>query len=224
MMARVHTAQEKSFELIEHVAIAITSTPDGLHQHIGILHKDETTSEIRLLHLAWHHILKSGEPKPSYIWIAPAIPAKRARQVAAFCRKVYRANASNGIPYAFSKATDCFDLGSGEFIFGSTRLGLTCASFVLGVFHSTGLPLIEYETWPVDRDGDREWQQFVLTQLQVSASPNHILQVTSEIGLVRYRPEEVAGAATLEKLPATFLEVLPISESILLKLSDWRAN
>jgi hypothetical protein len=219
MTARVHTPQEHPFEFIEHVAVAITLLREREGQgHVGIFHKDETTSELRMIHLAWHHSLKNSRPKSSYAWISPPIPKRRARQVAAFCRRVYRANAL-GIPYAFSQATDCFDQQTGAFILGPDRNGLTCASFVLGVFQSAGLPLIQYGTWPRIRDGDEEWQRLILSQLKEDeASTEHIRRVESEVGSVRYRPEDVAGAAATERLPASFVQVQPLAEAILAKL------
>jgi hypothetical protein len=223
MIARAYTPQERSFELIEHVAIAIRLV-QGVEgqQHVGIFHKDETTKDLRMIHLAWHHELKNSHPNIWYIWIAPPIPQRRARQVAAFCRKVSRSNPA-GIPYAFSQATDCFDQQTGSFIFGPSRNGLTCASFVLGVFQSTGLTLIDHDTWPRTRDGDEKWQRSIIEQLkQDEASEDHILRVESEIGCVRYRPEDVAGAGAADDLPASFEEVSPLAEEILAKLKNWQ--
>jgi hypothetical protein len=199
------------------VAITLLQGHDG-HQHVGILHKDQTTSELRMLHLAWHHTLKNSPPKDTYAWISPPIPKPRARQLAAFCRRVYRANLS-GIPYAFSPATDCFDAHAGAFLLGPGRYGLTCATFVLAVFQSAGLPLIQYGTWPATRDGDEAWQRWIISQLREGgASPDHIACVESELGSVRYRPADAAGAAATEKLPAPFGEVQPLAEAILAKL------
>lgn len=223
MIARVYTTQERSFQFIEHVAIAIRliRETEG-QQHVGIFHRDETTKDLRMIHLAWHHDLKNSQPNTCYVWIAPPIPQRRARQVAAFCRRVYRANHS-GIPYAFSQATDCFEQRTGEFIFGPGRNGLTCASFVLCIFQSTGLPLINYETWPRMRDGDVQWQRSIIAQLKEDeASADHILRVESEIGCVRYRPEDVAGAGAAEKLPASFEEISPLAKEILAKLKNWQ--
>ncbi|HWC59576.1 MAG TPA: hypothetical protein VHC44_07765 [Verrucomicrobiae bacterium] len=201
---------------LDHVAIAITSVRNkpGQH-HVGVLHKDESSREVRMLHLAWHNQLRNSVPKTSYAWVVPPIPKRRARQVAAFCRKVHRANIS-GIPYAFSLASDCFDEQTGAFLVGPERLGLTCASFVLGIFHSTGLPLLQYDTWPKKRDGDEEWQRRVIENLKQSgASQEHIQGVESELGAIRYRPEDVAGAGASESIPASFDEANLLSIEIL---------
>jgi hypothetical protein len=222
MPARVFTAQERPFESLEHVGIVITLLREQSgQQHVGILHRDESAEVVRVLHLAWHHNLRNSIPKASYAWIAPTIPGRRARQVAAFCRRVIRMNPA-GIPYAFSPATDCFNAQTGEFLLGANRKGLTCASFVLAVFHSTGLPLIQYDSWPTDRPGDEQWQRHIIEQLKAdNASPEHIRDVEAEIGAIRYRPEDVAGAGASDELPAGFIVAEKLGREILEKL---RAN
>jgi hypothetical protein len=221
MADRVYTVRERPFDDLQHVGIVITLLRERPGQrHVGILHKDESTKEVRVLHLAWHNKLKNNLPKSSYAWVDPPILERRARQVAAFCRRVYRAN-SSGIPYAFSPASDCFSEHTGKFLLGPNRNGLTCSSFVLGVFHSAGLPLIQYDTWPESREGDDEWQRYIIDQLTESgAALTHIRAVQSEVaaGAVRYRPEEVAGAGTAEDLPAPFVEVRRLADEILVKL------
>jgi len=221
MSSRAYTASEDSLVHLEHVAVAITVLPErpGQH-HVGILHKNESVPEICLLHLAWHNELKNSRPKPTYLWVTPPIPKERARQVAAFCRRVYKVNPS-GIPYAFSSASDCFDKQTGEFMAGPNRYGLTCATFVLGVFHSVGLPLVQYATWPKTREGDNEWQRHIIEQLKENgASPEHISHVQSEVGAVRFRPEDVAGASAADSIPTPFEVANGLAEAILAKLKD----
>lgn len=214
---RLFTDQQSSFAEIRHVAVAIAVVRPG-QQHAGILHKEEVLNEVRLAHLAWHNQLRDDHPKDSYLWIDPPIPTLRARQVAARCRQILRAN-KRGIPYAFSPPTDCFDHETGGFLFGPTRVGLTCAAFILAVFDSAGIRLADYSTWPQRRDGDCEWQQFVIEQLkQGGASLEHMDLVKREIGAVRYRPEDVAGCAAADKLPCPFLVAEPLSQEILKSL------
>jgi hypothetical protein len=76
---------------------------------------------------------------------------------------------------------------------------------VLAVFEVSGLKLIQEETWPF-RDDDREWQERILSALrsQSDASPEHIQAVEAEVGGIRIRPEEVAGAATQNSTPVDF--------------------
>jgi hypothetical protein len=105
------------------------------------------------------------------------------------------------------------------FVIGPNKHGLTCATFVLGVFHSVGLPLIQYDTWPQRREGDEEWQRYIIEALkQTNASPEHIQLVESEIGAVRYRPEDVAGAGAAEGIPTAFDTANELAGKIMSKL------
>jgi hypothetical protein len=217
MEARVYAANERPFDSIRAVAVAIAAV-DREQRHVGILHRDRSLGEVQLLHLAWHYDLRNSRPKPCYLWIDPPIPEARARQVAALCRRVSRSNI-RGIPYAFSAPNDCFDPITAQFLLGPERRGLTCASFVLAIFDAAGLALVDHSTWPSRREADARWQQQVLAQLrEVNATPEHLEAVRSEIGNVRYRPEEVAGAAASESLPAPFPDARRRADAILEKL------
>lgn len=214
---RLYSNQQRPFADIRYVAVAIAVVRDG-QQHVGVLHKEDVLNEVKLGHLAWHNQLKESQPRDCYLWVDPPIPTRRARQVAARCRQILRANV-RGIPYAFSPPSDCFDVETGSFLLGPSRVGLTCATFVLAVFDAAGLRLAEYNTWPQQRAGDAEWQQFIIEQLEESGgSAEHVALVRKEIGAVRHRPEDVAGCAASDQLPCPFKIAEPLSLDILNQL------
>lgn len=219
-MERVFTAHERPFAQIDFAALAITQLrADPGQRHIGILYRDET-GEVVLLHLAWHYKLKSEPPESTYAWIRPLIPSRRSRQVAAFCRMVLKAN-PNGIPYAFSPASDSIDKQTGKFINRAGGCGLTCATFVLAVFDATGLPLAQYNTWPSNRQEDELWREHIIGLLERSgAEPEHIQNVRAERDAIRYRPEEVAGAAACTTIPARFNAACELAGQIVAKLQN----
>ena len=215
---RIFSEQERSVGEIPHAAVAIAVVREG-QQHLGILHKQESLDEVKLAHLAWHNRLKESEPNDCYLWVELPIPAKRARQVAARCREVLRANERGGIPYAFSAPNDCFDEETGRFLLGPSHAGLTCATFVLAIFDYARVPLCIYGSWP-NRSGDAEWQRSIIEQLkQDDASPEHIAAIEKEVGALRYRPEDVAGCAASDAIPCSFEIAEPLSRAILEKLS-----
>ena len=198
------------------MAIALGSD-DADQRHIGLLHWDAESQSMLMFHLAWHHRLRN-EPPPETMALAitPAIPRGRLIQVGAVCRKIWRANRTLGVPYAFSPPNDCFDTRTGEFLLGPTRFGLTCASFILAVFQAAGWPLVDGETWPMDRPGDREWQEKIVALLErTGAAREHVDAVRSEIGHVRFRPKEVAAAARVASHPASFFVVSQEAPQIL---------
>jgi hypothetical protein len=218
-MERLYTQENRPLSDIAHAAIAVRSV-DSKQRHIGVLHREDGSSEVMLLHLAWHHDLRDQLPGPNYLWIDTPISGQRLRQVAAICRKVWRSN-QRAVPYAFSAPNDCFDHVTGRFLLGPTRYGLTCVSFVLAVFEAAGLRLIQYEAWRA-RVEDREWQEMIVQHLETGnppASADHIAAVRTEIGSARYRPEEVAGAATMSQIPVDFQTACQLGEQVLRQLA-----
>ena len=212
-MERVHSLTEGSLGRLRHVGVALTRSGPS-QRHIGLLHRETGSVSVRLLHLAWHCLLRNEVPDNHYVWVDPPINQHRARQVAAFCRKVWRQNRRR-IPYAFSAPNDCFDVGTGRFLLGGSTLGLTCATFVIAVFQATGLPLVELESWP-ERLDDVEWQERMVALLKEhGADPRHVEHVEQEIGCARYRPEDVGGAAAHFPWPVSFEDAARNAEQIL---------
>ncbi len=217
-MDRVHAFAERPVDESQFVAVAIGES--GVDQrHIGILHRRDGAAP-ELLHLAWHCRLKNDTELPAYltIWVAPSALQERLRNVAALCRRVWRKNGSGGIPYAFSSPQESFDAGTGAFLIGSTRYGLTCASFVLAIFDAAGLRIAEYSSWPVNRDGDCKWQEKIIECLSDHAEQEHIDHLRGEIGAVRFRPEEVAAAAAIAPPPTSFDAAAELGSRILAKM------
>jgi hypothetical protein len=225
-MDRVYHAQQRPFNHIRDAGIALREV-NPQQRHIGVLYRDSASNDVLFLHLAWHFDLKCNPPNETYLWIDPAIHPRRLIQVAAVCRMVWRANGRNTIPYGFCPPSDCFDATTGEYLFGPTQYGLTCATFVLAIFHRAGIVLVHYETWPVNRPGDAEWQTSIVDALRntSTATPEHIRAVQSDVGAtVRYRPEEVAGAAIVVPMPASFQAVEERSREILIRLRNPQAS
>ncbi len=218
-MDRVFDSRQKPFDQVHGVGVAIAEVGHD-QRHIGLLHQD-TDGRVLLLELQWHHRLASDEADGQSLWVQPAVPPKRLAQVSDVCRLIWRANQKRGIPYGFSAPTECFDAATGRYLIGPTQLGLTCATFVLAVFHRAGLPLVDYDSWPADRPGDREWQENVVRLLEkTAASADHITAVRADAGAVRFRPEDVAGAATVSPLPAHFESAAERAQQILEALRD----
>jgi len=196
-------------------------TTDQLH--VGIAFIEEDNGSYSVAHLPWHNKPLRGVLQDCYFWIVPNFSSLRALQVASMCRLILQEN-SFGLPYALSVPNGCFDAQTGKSLLGPSGRGLTCATFVLAVFHSIGLNLILWETWPRDREGDAEWQRHVVEQLKdppgggEKASKEHILEVENQIGAVRCRPEEVAGSSAAEHHPVSFEDTIPLAREVLRQL------
>jgi hypothetical protein len=218
-MARILRSDQISPQTVTAIGIAVHRK--GLH--IGVLYRVTDSATVRILHLAWHHALRSEELKADYAcWIRPDILDDRAMAIASFCRRIWKQNQRNQVPYGFSRPNDFFDT-SGNLIKGPARIGLTCASFVLAVFAAAAFPLADLATWPVPTAVDIERQHELLQKLDEDPCVNkdHVQAAKAEIGNTRYRPLDVAGAGAASEFPAPYslaskaaLEINTLLESI----------
>ena len=160
-MNRILRSSQISPHTVPSVGLAVHFS--GLH--IGVLYRVTETEAVRLLHLAWHHALRSDQLKAEYsCWIRLAIHEDRAMAIATYCRRIWKQNQRNQLPYGFSEPNDFFDT-SGNLIKGPAKTGLTCASFVLALFEAARTPLADLDTWPEPTSEDIERQRALLTQL-----------------------------------------------------------
>jgi hypothetical protein len=84
------------------------------------------------------------------------------------------------------------------------------------VYKSLEFGLIDESIWPV-RDDDKAWQAAIIQHLKAASNPpseRHIELMESDIGCLRFRPEEVAAATQHPDRPVTFEQCLEMAEQI----------
>ena len=176
----------------------------------------------------------------SCLWIAPEVEPEIAPALQQLCKVICDKYARNkrSIAYALRYEKGAFDPASGEFLTEDGH-GLTCATFVLALFASYGVQLVSGGEWIAGRDAarvaeDRVWQEMIVGELrsrlekmrkwrgidarEIEELEAHIAAVEGEIGCARFRPEEVAAAGTVSKLPAGFAHSEPVGRGIIEKL------
>src|SRR5207244_3387276 len=117
------------------------------------------------------------------------------------------------IPYAFRHCNnDRFNSQTGELMLGD-GLGLTCSTFVLTVFESVYLPLIDFNGWEIRAEVNARHHQLLqdmrtgFPQYGIpTAEPEHVAAVTAELSCIRVRPEESAAAAMFSYRSVGFRE------------------
>lgn len=208
-------AHEHPFNGIDYAAVALQVHAHGFH--VGVLHR-ESSGDVKCLHLEWHLILSNDVPVEMQAWIQPPYPKRRLRSIAAYCRRLWNNKSTHGIKYGFRyvdskyvdlpRTTSDKDKNVGKLLLGPTEHGFTCATFVLVLFRAAGVELVDVFAWP-SRDVDRTWQERMISSLRRHRSPegsnedleNHLRLLESEIGCARFRPEEVAAAASRDEYP-----------------------
>lgn len=135
------------------------------------------------------------------MWAVPGVEPERLTSIAGMCRMVWDEYKSNRrFPYALRFSQSSFS-PSGQLRLGPEAKGLTCATFVLAVFNAVGVRLVDEQDWPIRKDDDRQFLEFV----RPITSPEHlaILEREVEEGCKRIRPDELIGACACD-LPAKF--------------------
>lgn len=194
---------------------------DGVH--VGLLYTDVEGTN-RFLHLKGHCNLKNDNiadmpSANSYKWVKVNIDPFLVDFVAQWCETVAKRNVSC-IPYAFLYGSTTFGK-DGLVHFGEKEHGLTCATFILSVLKKQNIDLIKLDDWPL-RPEDKKSHDELFIRLYASKyehdipiTNEHLKNVKDEVGCVRYRSEEVAGAAYLGSYPSGFEEVEPAGREVL---------
>jgi len=194
------------------LAIGICQTVYG-NTHVGVVHR-ELGGQLLFFHQAWHHQTHnqplhdaSRELGGVFLSVVPDIEMDRARAIAGLFRLIARTGQS--VAYALrDDPQTMFDEVTGRLVMPNGK-GLNCATFVLVLFRTARLPLVDTTDWP-QRPEDKEMHERLIAMLtRTGASSDHIQAVREEIGCVRVRPEEVAGAGmyTHTSLPVRFPHV-----------------
>jgi len=111
--------------------------------------------------------------------------------------------ALDDVPFAFRYDNRVvFDRTTGRLL-GTRGEGLTCASFVLAMFASLNIRLVDFASWS-SRRCDTWWQARVLR----AARGGHAELLRGQWGSVRFRPEEVVAAAYESARPMGFISAV----------------
>jgi hypothetical protein len=190
------------------LAIFIIRTPDGTHT--GILHKIE--GSLYILDQCWHKRLLSQPFTKIYPHVVPRLEFEEISDVTALCRLIDRRHreqwATGGlkIPFAFRIQDQHFGVQTGKPELG-IGLGLSCSMFVLKIFESAKVPIIDHSDWEERPDDNARHQQLLAmmkngTNGEPPASPEEIEAVRAELPCIRVRPEETAAGLEVMMPPS----------------------
>jgi hypothetical protein len=197
------------------LAIFVMRTNGGTHT--GILHRNRGV--LWVLDLCWHERLRSSPCRDDLACVVPDLEAEEINDLTGMCRLIDRRHQEQAltggflVPYAFRfNRETTFSAVTGELLLAE-GVGLSCSTFVLTVFESAKVSLVDLTGWPA-RPEDEAQQTRLLRMMQDGipgfappALPEHVERVRSELPCVRVRPEEVAASAMADDLPANFERV-----------------
>ena len=202
-MDRVLESAEISMQTVSAVGIAVYRHGG----HIGVLFRSAGRNGAKILHLGGHLDLRCEAPSEKYnCWIRPAIHLDRAKSDRfLLSSNLEERTMMGGFRTACPSPGQFFDFSGHQIrARGPAKVGLTCASFVLGIFHAAGFPLVKYDSWPLPLEKDIETQRSHLRVIKERHpdETEHAASIETEIGNIRYTPLRMAGRRNRRKVPS----------------------
>jgi hypothetical protein len=216
-MSFVHVSED-CYETLRYIGVAIRQFEATGQKHIGVVYRHDTLGA-RFCHFLGHCTLHITDDPPirNYLWDrCHSIDDDdvTGRVMAALIASI---KGGDRVPYGFVNDTQPF-ANNGTFVEMEIGKGLTCASFVLTIFHQSGIDLLDTQAWQIRAD-DIEWQTRVVHDLRRDGYTDHADAAEQYIGAFRFRPEEVAAAAAHESPPIGFEDAVKLANAILADLA-----
>ncbi|CAK1964477.1 hypothetical protein CWO17_11495 [Vibrio sp. 10N.286.45.A3] len=224
---QINSPKDNPFSEVDAVGVALAQYP-GEQNHIAILFHGE--DGVMLMHVGEHKGELIEQPSDKYIWLdlGDDFHSFRKQVILAHLLHIAEENKDSQIRYGLDHAVYCLDPETGKLNdqYDST-IGFTCATFVVEVFLSCGVQLIDWDTWPAADEVHTSFQKKVFNYLHHLHQQNPDV-VTLEflkaqignIGKSRFLPQEIA-ASTQSSEPSIKAEVDMSAPSIHSQLCDY---
>jgi hypothetical protein len=225
---KINSVFDSSIENLDIVGIGIQSvSSNNNEQHVGVLYRNND-NKIKLLHLAFHKLLREDDFSDQFLWVDISLDKANKMHFATICQLIINSN-QNGIPYGLGVDDSKFG-NQGQFTPAGEFAGLTCATFIMQLFHSQGFYIVDIEKWK-KRKSDKKWQIQIMQRVEKYIKDKGLTKpYTSDFinyqkrlirnGSARYKPEEVTAAAALENPPHDFHSIRPHANQILNQLNE----
>lgn len=168
-----------------------------------------------VIHLASHNDLRCDENLDEFECIIKTNLHQFTQESFESLCEVIRSDIQNGkiqVPYGFLYDDYALIHDDGTLELTPNEVGLTCATYVLTLFHSCGYNLVDIKSWP-PRKEDIPWYSNMVSLFDrfgkfLGVSSEHLERLKQQVNVPRFRPEEVAvSSALFNGQPADTIEI-----------------
>lgn len=185
------------------IGVVVNLNDDHKTFHCGLAFRMGDDYEI--LHLAHHNDLECDCDCSGFkVFVIPNLPLELQTAFIPMCRLIKEEIEQGHKDVAYGLSYDEYArYDDGKLFLGENEIGLTCATFVITLFHSVGIDLVDINNWPA-REEDRSWFDRVKkifsiqnVKLYLRMTKEHQTKILNEKFGPRFRPEEVAVSSAL---------------------------
>lgn len=185
------------------IGVVVTVDKDHKQFHCGLAFR--MGEGFNILHLAHHNDLECDSDCNGFkVFVIPNVPRELQIPFIQMCRAIKDDVNEGHKDVAYGLNYDEFAMyDNGKLYLSSNEIGLTCATYVITLFHSAGIDLVDIHNWPA-REEDKSWFEYVKglfkikkIKLFLGMTREHQTKVLNETTGPRFRPEEVAVSSAL---------------------------
>lgn len=187
------------------IGVVVNLNKDRKQFHCGLAFR--MGEGFNILHLAHHNDLECDNGCDNFqVFVIPSIPRDLQIPFIQMCRAIKDDVDEGHKNVAYGLSYDEFAIyADGKLNLAGNEIGLTCATYVLTLFHSVGIDLVDIHNWPA-REDDRSWFERVKKlfgiyriKIYLGMTKDHQTKILNEGFGPRFRPEEVAVSSALYK-------------------------
>jgi hypothetical protein len=215
MHFQVLTGIESCLSLSKPAAVFLFAVPTGYHT--GVVYRGLDELGVCYLHMTPIDLSRSDPQKYPSVVVEPLLEEMKARMLAQICAYV---SYKSAVPYSFDSSAARIETSGEVWVSGDS--GFTCSSFVLALFQSAGIELINSASLVSSADAATlEHQDRLITLFRnIRLDSELIMRLSRTRGAPRIPAESVAGAAACPSLPVTLPEATRKAQDLISKLDE----
>lgn len=185
------------------VAVSLQKEDDQFHCGLAF---GMNGNHVNIIHLTGHNGLRLSTNWGIFkIFVKPNIGIDRQIAFLPLCKLIINNMGKEGFEVKYGLRYDEYAEydENGLLHLGEHEIGLTCATYVLTLFHSVGFDLVDIHNWPM-RESDKKWLKKIIetysnpeVKTHVNMTKEHLEKMSNEDVTSRFRPEEVAVSSAL---------------------------
>jgi hypothetical protein len=159
--------------------------------------------------MQWEDTLEVRDVPARYFWALVRLEPHEVLAVCEFIELIVEKRRRVPWPYSFIYNPEGFD-ATGQLRSG---VGLTCATFIVGIFERLKLSIVDLTTWRERRVQDTKFRDRIIQAASENGMAHMAARLMAEKPNFRLKPWELCASATANKYPVKFVQVTKLGKT-----------